>query len=69
LADGCTNWPVDFGSDQSCFAGPGAGLLNLPGPVFRGGDFNLGTDAGVFAVNASFFPTESDFFLGFRCAR
>jgi len=69
LADGCTNWPADFGSDQSCFAGPGAGLLNLPGPVFRGGDFNLGTDAGVFFVSSFFFPTDSDFFLGFRCAR
>jgi len=37
--------------------------------VFRGGDFNLGTDAGVFAVDSLFFPTDSDFFVGFRCAR
>jgi formylglycine-generating enzyme required for sulfatase activity len=69
FADGCTTWPSSFGDDASCFGGPGSLNSNLPGGVHRGGDFNLGAGAGVFAVDDFFFPSDFDFFIGFRCAR
>jgi len=61
LATNCTHWASDFGSDVSCFGGPGSPPgsvplspgyvdLSLPGAVLRGGDRVSGTDAGVFAI-------------------
>jgi formylglycine-generating enzyme required for sulfatase activity len=69
LANSCTSWSAGFGSDLSCFGGPGGSNLNLPGALLRGGGFSLGTGAGVFAVDAGFDPSFSFNFIGFRCAR
>lgn len=69
LADNCTNWPAGFGSDFSCFGGPGPGSIIRPGALFRGGLWNEGSDAGVFAVYGGFTPDSWFNFLGFRCAR
>jgi hypothetical protein len=33
LADGCTNWGVVFGSDSSCFGGPGAVAIGSAAPL------------------------------------
>ena len=63
----CTNWPMAFGSDISCFGG--SGLLNLPAAFLRGGNFFSGSDAGVFAVGAQNDPSSSFHGNGFRCAR
>jgi hypothetical protein len=41
----------------------------VPGPLVRGGTFEDGHSAGVFAVDTSLFPSQSDFGTGFRCAR
>jgi hypothetical protein len=80
-AAGCTDgpWGNPFpggppppipGSDRSCFSGPGgAGRLSLPAALLRGGNFESGTDAGVFAVDASVRPPTADTRIGFRCAR
>jgi formylglycine-generating enzyme required for sulfatase activity len=69
LANGCTNWSAGFGSDISCFAGPGGSGFNLPGALLRGGSFSDGTNAGVFAVSALGGPSNSFSDVGFRCAR
>src|SRR5215470_19046108 len=44
-ANGCTNWSAGFGSDLSCFGGPGLGFSNLPGALVRGGTWGNGTFA------------------------
>jgi len=69
LANGCTNWSAGFGSDISCFGGPGGSGFNLPGALLRGGSFSDGTNAGVFAVSALGGPSNSFSDVGFRCAR
>jgi formylglycine-generating enzyme required for sulfatase activity len=66
-ATSCTNWSATYGTDVSCVAGTGS--VNLPGALFRGGDLDIGTDAGVFAVNGLGAPSVSNFNIGFRCAR
>ena len=69
----CTDWTTSAGipgSDQSCFGGPGgAGSASLPGALLRGGFFISGTEAGVFAVDASLIPLAAGNGVGFRCAR
>jgi hypothetical protein len=37
--------------------------------LIRGGNFNNGTNAGVFTVNANNDPSNSNNDIGFRCAR
>ena len=69
LANACTNWPASFGSDLSCVGGPGSGFSNLPGALIRGGGWDFGAGAGVFAVDALSNPSDSSGGLGFRCAR
>ena len=68
-ANACTNWPASFGSDLSCVGGPGSGFSNLPGALIRGGGWDFGAGAGVFAVDALSNPSDSSGGLGFRCAR
>ena len=66
----CDHWSATFGDDLSCVGGDGSS--HLPGALFRGGGFVEGTDAGVFAVNGRFLPSEYDddpASIGFRCAR
>ena len=50
----------------SCTWDRGAGH---PGALIRGGNWNNGTNAGVFAVNANNNPLNSNNNIGFRCAR
>src|SRR5262245_56855239 len=69
----CTDWTSQTGiagGDFSCFGGNGSGTVNqIPGALLRGGNFGLGSKAGVFAVFASFDPSFSVVSFGFRCAR
>lgn len=62
----CTNWPADHGSDVACVGGGGG---NLPGTPVRGGAWDDGTNAGVFATSVNASPTGSSNSLGFRCGR
>jgi hypothetical protein len=56
----CTSWPAGFGSDITCVGrGSGEASSRFPGALIRGGDFNVGTDAGPFAVNAGSQPSDS----------
>ncbi len=70
---GCTDWTAQTGlpgSDVSCYGGNGSGGSNqMPGALLRGGRWIDGTDAGVYAVYASLFPSISNPGFGFRCAR
>src|SRR5262249_40331222 len=60
------------GSDLICFRGyvlePNVSFP-APGPLVRGGTFEDGPSAGVFAVWTGLYPSDSDFGTGFRCAR
>jgi len=81
-ADGavnCTDWTSQTGiagGDLSCFGGPGttgngsetSNTSSIPGALIRGGDFEEGTHAGVFAVAVGI-PKVSNYIIGFRCAR
>ena len=66
-ASTCGNWAAGFGSDVSCM--DGAAGDDLPGALFRGGNFDSGANAGVFAVNGFFQPSLSLANVGFRCGR
>lgn len=61
----CGSWGGS--TNYQCLAG--AATSGEPGALFRGGDFNDDTTAGVFAVNGNAQPSSSFAFLGFRCAR
>jgi formylglycine-generating enzyme required for sulfatase activity len=69
----CTDWTTSEsvpGSDVSCFGGAaGAGVFAIPGALIRGGRFDDGAEAGVFAVDVSGAPSFSGRDTGFRCAR
>ena len=74
---GCAN-PGAYGfpgSDAICFRGyeeiPSQNFYPppVPGPLTRGGEFQDGIYAGVFAVDTSFYPSEAINIIGFRCAR
>ena len=55
-------------NDQMCLAG--ADTTIGPGVLFRGGAFNYGAAAGVFAVNGFLTPwSAGTFYIGFRAAR
>lgn len=41
----------------------------MPAALIRGGNFNNGTNAGVFALNANNAPSNSNNNIGFRCGR
>jgi len=58
-------WPPLFGGDDS-FVG---GAHQLPRVVLRGGRWDRGSAAGVFAMYAGFDPTGADPGTGFRCGR
>lgn len=66
VATGCQNWG-GAGTDLSCVGGNGAG--GIPGALWRGGDFDDGTNAGVFAANGVAAPHYANDVIGFRCAR
>jgi len=59
--------PALFAGDFNCLAGADTGAG--PGALFRGGFFDDGADAGVFAVNGQRTPSHSVNAFGFRAAR
>jgi Sulfatase-modifying factor enzyme 1 len=65
-SSGGTNWPSAYGDDES---GVGNGSSALPAAWNRGGDWNAGTDAGIFSIRGAFNLTEVSINTGFRCAR
>lgn len=71
---GCsTDWTTQTGipgADLSCFGGDGtAGVYQIPGSLSRGGRWDSGTDAGVFAVGGGSDPNVLSGSHGFRCSR
>jgi formylglycine-generating enzyme required for sulfatase activity len=72
LSTTCPGWGSGFffNGDFQCFAGADTSSVGGgPGALMRGGDFDNGSDAGVFAIRGSLQPSGSDQFLGFRCGR
>jgi sulfatase-modifying factor enzyme 1 len=75
LNPGCTDWTTQTGlpgNDLSCWGGddgPAFGFQRIPAVVTRGGSYNSGTDAGVFAVENQDPLTTTPSDGGFRCAR
>ncbi len=66
LSRACPGWGV-FSDDLNCLAG--ASTTSGPGALFRGGGFTGGASAGPLAVYGSFQPSDSNYDVGFRCAR
>jgi len=62
----CGTWGT-FSDDSQCFAG--ADTTGAPGALIRGGDFNHGAGAGVFAVFGDNRPFDRLGSIGFRAAR
>ncbi|HLB87175.1 MAG TPA: hypothetical protein VJK29_05930, partial [Terriglobales bacterium] len=72
LSTACPGWAQpgfpSLSDDSMCLAGANSGFG--PGALFRGGDFSLGTGAGVFAINGLNNPfLDVHGALGFRAAR
>ena len=67
LATGCQYWDAAHGNDLSCVGGNGSG--GIPGALFRGGGFFDSSNAGVFAANGVYDPSDAIYYVGFRCAR
>jgi hypothetical protein len=59
--------PALFAGDDNCLVG--ASTTAGPGALFRGGYFDSGTRAGVFAVNGGNGPSSAFSSVGFRAAR
>jgi formylglycine-generating enzyme required for sulfatase activity len=72
-ANGATDWTTQTGvagGDFSAFGGAGGGAANaIPGVPDRGGVWNHGPSAGVFAIASGNDPSGSFSGIGFRCAR
>jgi hypothetical protein len=66
LSTACPGWG-GFSDDFMCLAG--ASMTGGPGALLRGGVFDHGTFAGVFAVDGNGAPTVAFSFIGFRAAR
>jgi hypothetical protein len=66
LSLGCPGWG-GFSDDLMCLAG--ASTSAGPGALLRGGNFAIGSIAGVFAVNGNNTPSNSNNNIGFRAAR
>jgi formylglycine-generating enzyme required for sulfatase activity len=62
----CGSWG-SFSDDLQCLAG--AATTGAPGALIRGGDFFLGSSAGVFAVDGDDTPSNAGSSFGFRAAR
>jgi formylglycine-generating enzyme required for sulfatase activity len=67
VASGCDTWSPAFGGDITCMGG--AGTINFPGALLRGGFWALGSNVGVFVVDGGLDPSNADSDIGFRCAR
>ncbi len=64
---GCPGWGT-FSDDGMCLSGASTTATG-PGALIRGGYFNNGTLAGVFAVRSLVDPSFANLNIGFRCAR
>jgi len=71
--NGGPNIEPGFGEDTvsgtNSASTPGAGSTNFPAAIYRGGKFDAGSNAGMFAFSATRAPSVSDPGIGFRCAR
>lgn len=69
---GTTNWHADFNGDATwnvngfTFNGT-SNVAGMPAAVHRGGAFNAGVLAGVFAYDLAYGPSSWDSYMGFRC--
>jgi formylglycine-generating enzyme required for sulfatase activity len=63
----CASWGA-FSADDMCLAGASTTATG-PGAVIRGGHNHSGAAAGPFAVNATYNPSLSRSYIGFRGAR
>ena len=72
-SNGHTDWASQTGiggGDYSVFGGAnGAPIDRIPAPMTRGGNYQEGNGAGVFAVSASGQPAGAGSSTSFRCAR
>jgi formylglycine-generating enzyme required for sulfatase activity len=62
----CPDWGL-FSDDFMCLAG--ASTTFGPGALYRGGGWNVGSSAGVFAIAGESQPEASSDDIGFRCGR
>lgn len=70
VAANCHSWSPAFGDDLTCMGrADGDADDHFPGALVRGGGFDDGIFAGVFAVWAAFQPSFADSSVGFRGAR
>jgi len=67
-------WPADYGGDATWNVtsvvqrAPGEdNKIGIPSAAIRGGDWDTGTRAGVFALYLGLGPSHQDTSLGFRC--
>ena len=63
---------TDYGDDWvrvNAATNQGTNSTGQPSTIYRGGDFDDGTDAGIFAFGGNAAPSLSDASVGFRCAR
>jgi formylglycine-generating enzyme required for sulfatase activity len=67
LSTTCDNELFNGTGDLNCLVG--ASTTVGPGALLRGGFFDLGANAGVFAVSGFSRPSNADLSIGFRCAR
>jgi formylglycine-generating enzyme required for sulfatase activity len=68
LSTMCPGWG-SFSDDRMCLSGAST-TETVPGVPIRGGDWNDGTSAGVFAIGSNNAPpSDDDNDIGFRCAR
>jgi len=67
----CTSWGAvgTFSSDDAMCLSGASTTATGPGALFRGGNVFNGNNAGPFAVDGSFRPSDSVSFIGFRGAR
>jgi formylglycine-generating enzyme required for sulfatase activity len=65
----CGTWSAGVSptGDVQCLVG--AATTGEPSALLRGGIFNSGTPAGPLTVTGNYEPSDSLFFIGFRCAR
>ncbi len=63
------SYGADFMYGTNPAMSQGTGSTNFPAALFRGGYWNDGTTAGVFALGAIAGPASSSSSFGFRCAR
>lgn len=64
----CTTWDNSWNDDLQCLSG--AATEGSPGAVQRGGSVGEGSDAGVYAINASYPPNmDPHDAIGFRAVR